>query len=72
MAKAIKLSEKIINDAQRYGEIYSRSTPKQIEYWANIGKIVEENPDLSYNIIKDILFAKAEKSENEVTPYHFG
>jgi hypothetical protein len=72
MAKAIKLSESIINDARRYGAIYSRSTPKQIEYWAGIGKIAEENPDLSYNFIKDILLSKAEKRENEVTPYHFG
>ncbi len=68
----ISLSDEIINDARRYGQVYSRSTPKQIEYWASIGKIAEENPDLSYSFIKDILLAKAELAEGEVTPYEFG
>jgi len=72
MATTIKLSDDIVNEAKRYGAVYSRSTPKQIEYWSNIGKIAEENPDLSYNFIKDILLAKAELADNHVTPYKFG
>ena len=71
MATTIKLSDKVISDARRYGEIYSRSTPKQIEYWANIGKIAEENPDLPYSFIKEILLAKAELADGEVIPYEF-
>jgi hypothetical protein len=72
MATTIKLSDDIVNEAKRYGAVYSRSTPKQIEYWLNIGKIAEENPDLSYNFIKDILLAKAELVDQQVTPYEFG
>lgn len=72
MATTIKLSDDIVNEAKRYGAVYSRSTPKQIEYWSNIGKIAEENPDLSYNFIKDILLAKAELADKHVTPYEFG
>ncbi len=72
MATSIKLSDTIVNDAKRYGKVYSRSTPKQIEYWANIGKITEENPDLPYNFIKDILLAKSELTDNQVVPYKFG
>ncbi|MGH1456516.1 MAG: TA system antitoxin ParD family protein [Alphaproteobacteria bacterium] len=72
MATTIKLSDEIVNEAKRYAAVYSRSTPKQIEYWSNIGKIAEENPDLSYNFIKDILLAKAELADNQVTPYEFG
>ena len=72
MATTIKLSDEIISEARRYGEVYSRSTPKQIEYWANIGKIAEENPDLSYSFIKDILLAKAELDDARVIPYEFG
>lgn len=45
-----------------YGKVYSRSTPKQIEYWFKIGKIAEENPDLPYNFIKQILLAKEEQT----------
>ncbi len=72
MATTIKLSDDIVNEAKRYAAVYSRSTPKQIEYWSNIGKIAEENPDLSYNFIKDILLAKVELADNQVTPYEFG
>jgi ParD-like antitoxin of type II bacterial toxin-antitoxin system len=72
MATTIKLADEIINEARRYGEIYSRSTPKQVEYWARIGKIAEENPDLTYGFIKDILIARQEMVEKDVTPYVFG
>ncbi len=72
MATTIKLSDDVVNEAKRYASIYSRSTPKQIEYWMNIGKIAEENPDLPYSFIKEILLARAELKDKEVTPYKFG
>lgn len=72
MSMAIKLSDELISEAKRYGLVYSRSTPKQIEYWSQIGKIAEENPDLSYNFIRDILLAEAELKDGEVTAYEFG
>lgn len=62
MASTVKLSEELIAEARAYGKVYSRSTPKQIEYWFKIGKIAEENPDLPYNFIKQILLAKEEKT----------
>jgi hypothetical protein len=68
----IKLSEELIKDAKRFGEVYSRSVPKQIEYWSRIGKIAEANPELSYAIIKDILVAQQEAQDGETTPYKFG
>ena len=72
MAITIKLADEVVNEAKRYGEVYSRSTPKQIEYWMTIGKIAEENPDLSYNFIKEILLAKAEAADGQVSSYEFG
>ena len=42
MAATIKLSDEVIAAARRYGNVYSRSAPKQIEYWFRIGKLVEE------------------------------
>ena len=67
----IKLSDKLISEARRYAEAFSRSVPKQVEYWSQIGKIAEENPDLSYNFIKDILLAKQEIKDQQVIPYKF-
>lgn len=73
MATTIKLSDELIDEARRYGGVYSRSAPKQIEYWSRIGKIAEENPDIPYSFIKDILIARSEVSDKKaVTPYKFG
>ncbi len=67
MSTTIKLSDDLINEAKRYAAVYSRSTPKQIEYWSRIGKIAEENPDLPYSFIQDILLAL----EEETVPFEF-
>jgi len=72
MSTTVKLSDELIKEARRFGEVYSRSIPRQIEYWSRIGKIAEENPDLSYDFIKDILMAQQEMREGETTPYRFG
>ena len=71
MSVGVKLSDKLITEAKRYANVYNRSVPKQIEYWSHIGKIAEENPDLSYSIIKDILFSLEEVDSNEIETYSF-
>ena len=71
MPTPIKLPDELIAEAKKYANVYSRSTPKQIEYWSRIGKIAEENPDMPYNLIKDILIAKEEAQNGDVTPYQF-
>jgi hypothetical protein len=72
MAMSVKLSDELIQQARQYGDVYQRSIPKQIEYWSRIGKISEENPDLPYSFIKEILLAKQEADSGDVTPYEFG
>jgi hypothetical protein len=49
----------------------NRSVAKQIEYWAKIGKIAEENPDLPYSFIQDILLGQQEASSHYLEPYRF-
>lgn len=44
--------EKIV---QSHSMLQNRSMPQQIEHWAKVGQVVEDNPELSYNIIKEIL-----------------
>lgn len=72
MPMSVKLSDELIKKARQYGGVYHRSIPKQIEYWSAIGKIAEENPDLPYSVIKDILIAQQEVVDGQVTPYEFG
>ena len=71
MAVTVKLSKELIEEARHYGSVLSRSVPKQIEYWSRIGKIAEENPDLPYNFIKNILLAKKEVGKKNVKTYKF-
>ena len=44
----------------------------QVEYWAKIGKIAEENPDLPFTFIKEILLGLEELKEEEKEEYAFG
>ncbi len=37
-----------------------------------IGKIAEENPDLPYSFIKEILIGQAEAAANELKPFALG
>ncbi len=68
MAVNVKLSEDLVAEAKRYGAIQHRSLPRQIEYWSRMGKIAEENPDLPFSVIKDILIAQ---QEDPVEDYSF-
>ena len=70
--KTIKLSGAIVSEANKYAAVFSRSIPKQIEHWVKIGRIAEENPDLSYNFIKDILLSLEEMKSEKPSPYQFG
>ncbi len=47
----------------------SAAVPKQIEYWSQIGKIVTDNADLPFSVIRDILIADQEAPAGE---YPFG
>ena len=71
MSKAIKLSSKLVEDAGKYANIFSRSIPKQIEHWVTIGKIAEDNPDLPYEFIKNILISKEEIMRGEISEFQF-
>ncbi len=68
---SIRVSSEIIQQAQTYGKVFNRSAPKQIEYWSRIGKLAEENPDLTYEDIKNLLLALEEKHLGHVEEYKF-
>jgi len=65
MSINVKLSEELVANAKLYGGINHRSTPKQIEHWSQMGKIAEENPDLPFSMIKEILIAREEDATEE-------
>ena len=72
MATAVRVSEQLINEAKRFSRVDHRSVAGQIEHWARMGKCVEENPDLPYSFIKEILIGLEEIEQGEKTEYVFG
>ena len=43
----IKLDSALVEAARTYASAAHRSTSKQIEHWATLGRTAEENPELS-------------------------
>jgi len=71
MPTAVKISDELVAQARIKSKIFKRSIAGQIEYWAQIGKIVEENPDLPLPFIHDVLLGKEQIRAGLGTPYVF-
>jgi len=72
MPVAVKISEDLVSNARIYSRVNNRSLTGQIEFWAKIGKCAEENPDLTYDQIKEILLGLEELNDGKGTEYKFG
>ena len=72
MAVALKLSDDLVEQAKTVAAVEQRSVPKQIEYWARIGKAVLDNPDMPLALIQDTLLSREESKAGRVVPYAFG
>lgn len=71
MPSAVRISDKLFNHAKKISKIEKRSVTGQIEYWVSIGKIAEENPDMPYTLIKEILLGISEIEDEQVSEYRF-
>jgi len=72
MSIAVKISDDLVAKAKIKSKVFKRSVAGQIEYWAKIGQIVEDNPDLPLPLIQDILIGKEQIKSGQGTPYVFG
>ncbi len=72
MSTAVKISDELAKKAKIRSKVEKRSIAGQIEYWAATGEIVEDNPDLPYSFIKDILIGKEQARNKLLSPYIFG
>ncbi len=72
MPTAVKISDDLVAKAKVKSKVFKRSLAGQIEYWAKIGQIVEENPDLPLPLIQDILVGREQVNSGQGTPYIFG
>lgn len=65
MPTAGRVSDELVREARIFSKIDQRSITGQIEHWAKIGKCAEENPDLTYRLIKEILIGLEELEHGE-------
>jgi hypothetical protein len=69
---SIRLDQDLIDKATIMARALNRTPPKQIEHWAKIGEIMEDNPDLPYEFVKQAIIAQAEKEAGKLESYDFG
>lgn len=69
---SVRLDDQLVERATIMGKALNRTMPKQIEHWAKIGEIMEDNPDLSYEFVKQAIISKAERDAGKLEPYDFG
>ena len=72
MSMSVNLNDQLVKSARSYSKALSRSVAKQIEHWAKIGQIAEENPDLSYSMIKGILLGMQDIANGDIEEYKPG
>ncbi|CAB4683189.1 MAG: hypothetical protein F2658_02815 [Actinobacteria bacterium] len=65
MAVTVKLSDRLVSEAKRIAKVEHRSVPSQIEYYFQLALIAEQNPDLSFKLIQELLKAKSEPTSQE-------
>ncbi len=72
MAQAVRIDDELVKAARVVAKAEHRSLAGQVEHWASIGRAAEENPDLPFSMIREILLAKAEANAGLVEEYVFG
>lgn len=55
----VKISDELHEAAKLMAKAMSRSINSQAEYWMRIGKLVEENPAITYKEVLEILINQA-------------
>jgi hypothetical protein len=53
MSTAVRFSDELANDARHRSKVEQLSMTAQLEYWVKIGKAGEDNPDLTFDLLKD-------------------
>jgi hypothetical protein len=71
MFTAVNLSALLIEEAKPVAQAVHRSVAEQIEYWARLGKVAEENPDLPINMLQDMLVSMEEARAGNLRRYQF-
>ena len=69
MTGTLQLNQDFLKEVQTRADINKLSLAEQIERWALIGRIAEDNPELNFDFIKDALASTTELEQGKVTKY---
>jgi ParD-like antitoxin of type II bacterial toxin-antitoxin system len=62
----VKISDELHEAAKLMAKAMSRSINSQAEYWMRVGKLIEENPSITYADAVKILVNQASLDDNHV------
>ena len=66
---SVRLDKDLIDKATIMAKALNRTPSKQIEHWAKIGGIMEDNPDLPYEFVRQSIIAEAEREAGKLESY---
>jgi hypothetical protein len=72
MAQSVRINDELVKSAKTAATAEHRSLAGQVEHWASIGRAAEENPDLPFSVLREILRAQVEANAGLVEEYVFG
>ncbi len=72
MSTVVRISDQLANDAKRRSKVEQRSMTAQLEYWVKIGKAGEDNPDLTFALLEEIMISRSEIESSQGEEYVFG
>ena len=62
-SRSVRISEGLYKAAKWTADAERRSVSAQVEFWASMGRVAVDNPDLPIDFIRDIMIAKASDRE---------
>ena len=65
MSTSVKLNDDFVMRARKIALAEHRTLPSQIEFYFKIALAAEENPDLSFHAIKEIMAAREDRDTEE-------
>lgn len=62
----VKISDELHEAAKQISKAMNRSINSQAEHWMRIGRLIEENPNLTYWKVREIFIQAAVSEEKNV------
>lgn len=71
MFKRVNLPQDLVEAAKVVALQNQRTVAEQIEFWVRLGRAAEENPDLSSQMLIDLLVSIEDVNQGNVRAYRF-